>query len=264
MTWPWTLPHVIRNCFFPPFSFFKQSLVIWIDKYPDRLLMANYKDKKTAASGWFELPLFLPPLSSDHSQVPTWSISQVLVSTKTWAFLFQFWTYSDDPARAGDRETGSFIVAEQLNSICQAPKWETRCWWSQKKKKLLCIIFLLFTHPKSSFSFSSPSPSPPSLPADSLETRGKEAQRLVSQGKPTPLNIQNIEYEMSEELSINLTLMAWGVSFVSTGCERGFSEPFTDFKTRFTTGGLWLLILHSDQVRRRATSILGNKVGADK
>lgn len=75
---------------------------------------------------------------------------------------------------------------------------------SKKGKKLLCVIFLLFPTPILSVLFLSPPP--PSLPAGSPETKGEKSRKVgvMSQGKPTPLNIQNIEYEMSEELSILL------------------------------------------------------------
>lgn len=88
------------------------------------------------------------------------------------------------------------------NFICQALKWETHCWWDQKRKSS-SVIFLLF--PAQSLSFSFPCYPPPSLPAGSLETKGKGSRKVgVPRGTHTSLNIQNIAYEVSEELSILL------------------------------------------------------------
>lgn len=109
--------------------------------------------------------------------------------------------------RATEKENHSLWL-NRHNFICQALKWEAHCWWDQKRKKLLCHFSPFLC---SEFFLVCPLPPPPSLPAASLDTKGKGSRNVgVSRGTHTSLNIQNIAYEMSEELSI---LLWWNKEF---------------------------------------------------
>lgn len=93
-------------------------------------------------------------------------------------------------------------MAEQAQFHLPGSEMRNSLLMRSKKEKLLCH-FSPFPCPES-FLFL-PLLSPPSLPAGSLETKGKGSRKVgVPRGTHTSLNIQNIAYEMSEELSILL------------------------------------------------------------
>lgn len=88
-------------------------------------------------------------------------------------------------------------------TISFARLWNEKLIADEIKKGKAPLSFFSFSLPR---VFPFPSPAiPPSLPAGSLETKGKGSRKVgVSRGTHISLNIQNIAYEMSEELSILL------------------------------------------------------------
>lgn len=124
--------------------------------------------------------------------------------------------------RATEKEDHSLWL-NRHNFICQALKWEAHCWWDQKRKKLLCHF-----SPFLCSEFFLVCPLPPPQPSSSLPGHKREGKQKCWRLKGNPHLSQYSEYCIWNVRGvINLTLMEQGVSFVSAGCERGFSELYT-------------------------------------